>query len=119
MSEDLSPNNQKIAEQLIKDKKSKRIKNSRQLTKIYAKAHESQQSRRIHKLEDIDTMISDAVEAGLFDDEMKVSQEQIDITRVKFLVTKPSKHPVYHTYIPLHVNSYHGVISKFRYNLYL
>lgn len=65
MTEDFTPDNQKVVDKLVQFKKAKKIKTFWSYdSKLYAKAHESQPKVRINSIEDIQNMISVAIENG-------------------------------------------------------
>lgn len=78
MSEDFTPTNQKVIDELVKCKKSKRVKSFWSIDgKIFAKAHESQPKARINTIEDIKTMITAAIEEGYMNAE-QAEQAQME-----------------------------------------
>lgn len=65
MTEDFTPENQKLVDKLTQFKKAKKIKTYWSYDgKLYAKAHEAQPKVRINCVEDISKMISEAIEDG-------------------------------------------------------
>ena len=65
MSEDFTPSNQKIIDKLVQSKKAKKVKKFWSIDgKIFAKAHDLQPKVRINSVDDIEAMISSAIEEG-------------------------------------------------------
>ena len=83
MTEDFTPSNQKIINKLVQLKKGKKIKKYWSYDgKIYAKAHESQSKCKINCIDDIDIMITSAIEEGYLKEPESESDAEGDTVTV-------------------------------------